>query len=35
MRIVNIGSINIDYVYKVDHIVSPGETQATYGMNFT
>lgn len=27
MSILNIGSMNIDYVYKVEHIVSEGETQ--------
>jgi ribokinase len=26
MRVLNIGSINIDYVYEVDHFVRPGET---------
>lgn len=26
MRILNIGSINIDHVYEVDHFVRPGET---------
>lgn len=26
MRILNFGSMNIDYVYSVDHIVKPGET---------
>ena len=26
MRVLNIGSINIDHVYKVDHFVRPGET---------
>lgn len=26
MRILNFGSLNIDYVYQVDHIVKPGET---------
>jgi ribokinase len=26
MRILNFGSLNIDYVYRVDHIVRPGET---------
>ena len=26
MRIVNLGSINIDHVYTVDHFVRPGET---------
>lgn len=32
MRILNFGSCNIDYVYSVDHIVVPGETTATYGL---
>jgi ribokinase len=26
MRIFNLGSINIDHVYRVDHFVEPGET---------
>lgn len=26
MKILNFGSLNIDYVYNVDHIVTPGET---------
>lgn len=26
MRILNFGSLNIDFVYSVDHIVQPGET---------
>ncbi|MBN2509567.1 MAG: ribokinase [Spirochaetales bacterium] len=26
MRVLNIGSLNIDYVYRVDHISKPGET---------
>jgi len=26
MKILNIGSLNIDYVYSVDHAVRPGET---------
>ncbi len=26
MRILNFGSLNIDFVYAVDHIVQPGET---------
>lgn len=26
MKILNYGSLNIDYVYNVDHIVTPGET---------
>jgi len=29
MRVLNIGSLNIDYVYTVDHIILPGETEAT------
>ena len=28
MKILNIGSLNLDYVYQVDHIVAPGETEA-------
>lgn len=32
MRILNIGSLNIDYVYTVDHFVRPGETQSTYSL---
>ena len=26
MRILNFGSLNLDYVYRVDHFVRPGET---------
>ena len=26
MKILNFGSLNIDYVYQVDHFVTPGET---------
>ena len=26
MRILNFGSLNIDYTYRVEHIVRPGET---------
>ena len=29
MRVLNIGSLNLDYVYSVDHIIRPGETEAT------
>ena len=29
MRILNFGSLNIDFVYSVDHIVKPGETIAS------
>lgn len=28
MRIFNLGSINIDHVYQVDHFVEPGETMS-------
>ena len=28
MRILNFGSLNLDYVYTVDHFVQPGETLA-------
>ena len=28
MRVVNFGSLNIDYVYRVDHFVQPGETMS-------
>jgi ribokinase len=33
-RVLNIGSVNIDHVYAVDHFVRPGETLASarYGM---
>ena len=29
MRVLNMGSLNLDYVYTVDHIILPGETEAT------
>lgn len=29
MKILNFGSANIDYVYSLDHIVKPGETQTS------
>jgi len=32
MRIVNIGSMNIDYVYTVPHFVRPGETLSSTDM---
>lgn len=28
MRVLNFGSLNIDYVYKVDNFIKPGETKA-------
>lgn len=27
MKVLNFGSLNIDYVYSVDHIIIPGETE--------
>ena len=33
MKALTIGSMNIDHVYSVDHIVQPGETLTTGGMN--
>lgn len=32
-RIVNIGSLNYDHVYEVDHFVKPGETKSSLSMN--
>ena len=29
MQVLNFGSMNYDYVYKMDHIILPGETQAS------
>lgn len=33
MKILNFGSCNIDHVYSVDHIVTPGETEGTTTLN--
>ncbi len=32
MKVLNFGSLNYDYVYKVDHAVLPGETLSSFGM---
>ncbi|MBO4528424.1 MAG: hypothetical protein J5743_12400, partial [Victivallales bacterium] len=32
MKIINFGSLNVDYVYRLDHIVKPGETLASSEM---
>ena len=32
MRLLNFGSCNIDYVYSLESIVSPGETVSTYSL---
>ncbi|MBS1305231.1 MAG: ribokinase [Dialister sp.] len=29
MKVLNFGSLNLDYVYQVDHMVGPGETLAS------
>ena len=33
MRVLNIGSMNLDYVYQLDHIVQPGETESSSELN--
>ena len=33
MKILNFGSCNIDYVYKLDHIVAIGETEQSSSMS--
>lgn len=33
MKVLNFGSLNIDYVYSVDHIVTKGETQSSFSRN--
>ena len=33
MKVLNFGSLNLDYVYGVKHIVKPGETQDTLDRN--
>lgn len=33
MKVLSFGSLNIDYVYQVDHIVSNGETESTSGVS--
>lgn len=35
MRIINFGSLNLDYTYTVDHIVEPGETLDTAERRFS
>lgn len=32
MKVLNFGSLNYDYVYKVDHVITPGETMDSFGM---
>jgi ribokinase len=33
MKVLNFGSLNLDYVYQVESILIPGETQASKGRN--
>lgn len=33
MKVLNFGSLNLDYVYSVDHMVKPGETLSSFSMN--
>ncbi len=33
MRVLNFGSLNIDYVYRVDEFVKPGETKAALSLS--
>lgn len=33
MKIVNLGSLNVDHVYRVDRFLLPGETKASKGLN--
>lgn len=33
MRMLNFGSLNIDHIYRVDHIVAPGETIAASSLS--
>ncbi len=33
MRFLNFGSLNLDFVYDVEHIVRPGETLSSFALN--
>lgn len=33
MRVLNFGSLNIDYIYDVEHFVRPGETISSLSRN--
>ncbi len=35
MKVLNYGSLNYDYVYEVDHINQPGETQSCQAGMYT
>ena len=32
MKVLNYGSLNMDYVYTVDHMIREGETQSSSGL---
>ena len=34
MRVLNFGSVNIDHIYAVDHIVTPGETISVQRLDY-
>lgn len=34
MRVLNFGSLNIDHIYRVSHIVTPGETIAASTLSY-
>lgn len=35
MKVLNIGSLNLDYVYTLDHIVLPGEQKKRLPATFS
>ncbi|MGE5630577.1 MAG: ribokinase [Caulobacteraceae bacterium] len=35
MKILNFGSLNVDYIYEVDHLVLPGETISSDNLTIT
>ena len=35
MKVLNYGSLNVDYVYSVDHIIVGGETQHSPRLEFS
>lgn len=34
-KVLNFGSLNLDYIYSVDHFIAPGETAAAVGFEVT
>jgi ribokinase len=35
MKILNFGSLNVDYFYQVEHLVLPGETISSENLTIT